>query len=126
MRKSEYGGPQMEQRILDWGTRNYYDLCLPKWEVNLMDIAQHGSLMWRQIEEPDPWEALAAAVVADAAEDYILCLVDKDDELAGQIEQWFARNAYTWGFFETLKAMTDRCFSRDELCRLRKRIRLIR
>lgn len=114
-----------EERIKDWYVRNYYDLMIPDWEEITMETT-HGSIMWRQFEEPDPWELLAAALVAGATEDYVLYAEEGDEEGMKQIEGWFARNAYTQAFFDYLQAECSHCHTVEDWRRLKRSIRIIR
>ena len=120
----DFGGKKSEDRLNNLFTALHYDRMIP-YEDDLEKEAGYGRKLWKQEEEPDPWEILAAAVIGRAAQDYVNCAIDQDDWMMRKLEEWFARNEYSMQFFRVLKDKMGECRTRDEMFRLRDSIRLI-
>lgn len=112
-----------EMRLNDLFARLHYERQVP-YEDNLEKEAAYGQRIWPQEQEVDPWEFLAWALIGQAALDYVICRKE-EDPMASEIEKWFARNGYSWSFFEILKNKTDACRTLADFDRLERSIRLI-
>lgn len=121
-----YGTALFEQVVCDWATLNYYDLMIPATETDERKLASHGNLLWPQTTDPDPYELLVAALMADAARDWMDYLLDGDLEGIREIEDWFEKCPYGDAVLNELKWRTSKAGSYRELKRVRDSIRIIR
>lgn len=121
------GSDGYEQMVLDWGTRNYYDLMVPRDGAdNLMNLAGTGRPLWKQEAEMDPWELLACAVICEAARDWCMYAMEDDTEGMESIAEWFRKNSYSQTVLDALEARWSRCRGYEDRQRLLDSIRIIR
>lgn len=120
------GSPSYERLICDWAVRNQYDLMVPQDETDLTKLSSHASVLWKTIPEPDPYELLMAAILADAARDWVECMMDGELGVAQEIEQWFEENPYGEAVLNELKRLTRNCKTYREWKMVCNSIRLIR
>jgi len=117
-------GDGFEERLKNIMTTNHYDYMLP-YEDDLKKEAAYGERIWKQAQQADPWELLAAAVIGRAAQDYVECCLQGDMRFTRELEAWFRKNPYSEEFFEELTRRVRKAKSKWELEWLHRSIRLI-
>lgn len=126
-RRVVIGSPSYERLICDWAVRNQYDLMVPQDETDEMTLASRGgSVLWKQIPDPDPYELLMAAILADAARDWVECMMDGELGVAKEIEKWFEANPFGEAVLNELKRLTRNCKTYREWKMVCNSIRMIR
>ena len=88
-------------------TCKYYDNQLPAEDDPVKEAQSGGQRLWRTDAEVDPWERLAAAVIAMVAKDYVRAVFGgrRMDWLRRECEQYFEENEFAWPVYEELRVL---------------------
>ena len=92
----------------DIATTKYYDRMLPCEDDPIKEAQAGGHLLWQSEREVDPWELLAAAVIASVAKDYVRAVFDgRMGWLQRECEAFFHEHEFAWPVYEELRRRLD-------------------